>query len=105
MMSKGWFILGALVPIGNMYPKPMEEEALLTGVLYPTNEPYAVSKITRLTMCESYNRQHVTRYHTVITTNINLIHNNLHPGNSCVIPGKMCRIHEAKVNDLPEVFV
>ena len=91
------------------YPKnalqPMKEEYLLTGHLEPTNEPNAVSKIVGLKMCESYNRQYGTSYHTIMPTNLYGIHDNSHPGNSHVIPGMMRRIHEAKEESLPEVLI
>ena len=91
-----------LVYLGSIcaYPKnalqPMKEDYLLTGHLEPTNEPYAISKIPGLKMCESYNRQYGTSYHTIMPTNLYGIHDNSHPGNSHVIPGMMRRIHEAK---------
>ena len=91
------------------YPKnalqPMKEVSLLTGPLEPTNEPYAVSKIAGLKMCESYNRQYGKFYRTVMPTNLYGIHDNFHPENSHVIPGMMRRIHEAKMADLPEVEI
>ena len=85
--------------------QPMKEEYLLTGHLEPTNEPYAVSKIAGLKMCESYNRQYGTSYRTVMPANLYGIHDNFHPENSHVIPGMMRHIHEAKMADLPEVEI
>jgi GDP-L-fucose synthase len=92
-----------------IYPKavaqPMREDALLTDVLEPTNEPYAVAKIAGIKLCESYNRQYGTDFRSVMPTNLYGINDNFHPENSHVIPALMGRIHQAKVDDLPEVTV
>ena len=92
-----------------IYPKgveqPMREDALLTGVLEPTNEPYALAKIAGIKLCESYNRQHGTDFRSVMPTNLYGINDNFHPENSHVIPGLMRRFHEAKVNNDAEVMV
>lgn len=85
-----------------IYPKyanqPMKESELLTGVLEPTNEPYALAKIVGIKLCESYNRQYGTEYRSVMPTNLYGPNDNFHPENSHVIPALMRRIHEAKVN-------
>ena len=82
-----------------IYPKhaeqPMRENALLTGVLEPTNEPYAVAKIAGIKLCESYNRQHGRDYRSVMPTNLYGPHDNYHPENSHVIPALLRRFHEA----------
>lgn len=82
-----------------IYPKhaeqPMRENALLTGVLEPTNEPYAVAKIAGIKLCESYNRQHGRDYRCVMPTNLYGPHDNYHPENSHVIPALLRRFHEA----------
>jgi GDP-L-fucose synthase len=92
-----------------IYPKaveqPMREDALLTGVLEPTNEPYALAKIAGIKLCESYNRQHGTDFRSVMPTNLYGINDNFHPENSHVIPALMRRFHEAKVNNDAEVVV
>ena len=92
-----------------IYPKavtqPMREDALLTGVLEPTNEPYALAKIAGIKLCESYNRQYGTDFRSVMPTNLYGINDNFHPENSHVIPALMRRFHEAKVNNSPEVVV
>ncbi|MBL1262371.1 GDP-L-fucose synthase [Methylomicrobium sp. RS1] len=92
-----------------IYPKfaeqPMREEALLTGVLEATNEPYAVAKIAGIKLCESYNRQYGVDYRSVMPTNLYGPHDNFHPENSHVIPAMMRRFHEAKLNNAPEVVV
>jgi GDP-L-fucose synthase len=92
-----------------IYPKaveqPMREDALLTNVLEPTNEPYALAKIAGIKLCESYNRQHSTDFRSVMPTNLYGINDNFHPENSHVIPALMRRFHEAKINNDPEVVV
>ena len=92
-----------------IYPKaveqPMREDALLTDVLEPTNEPYALAKIAGIKLCESYNRQHDTDFRSVMPTNLYGINDNFHPENSHVIPALMRRFHEAKVNGDAEVLV
>jgi len=92
-----------------IYPKavdqPMREEAILTDVLEPTNEPYALAKIAGIKLCESYNRQYGTDFRSVMPTNLYGINDNFHPENSHVIPALMQRFHEAKVNNDAEVIV
>ena len=92
-----------------IYPKavtqPMREDSLLTDVLEPTNEPYAVAKIAGIKLCESYNRQYGTDFRSVMPTNLYGINDNFHPENSHVIPALMRRFHEAKVNNDKEVVV
>lgn len=83
-----------------IYPKlaaqPMAEDALLTGMLEPTNEPYAIAKIAGIKLCESYNRQYGTDYRSVMPTNLYGQNDNFHPENSHVIPAILRRFHEAK---------
>jgi len=92
-----------------IYPKaveqPMREEAILTGVLESTNEPYALAKIAGIKLCESYNRQHDTDFRSVMPTNLYGVNDNFHPENSHVIPALMRRFHEAKINNDTEVVV
>jgi len=76
-------------------PQPMREEALLTGTLEPTNEPYAIAKIAGIKLCESYNRQYGRDYRSVMPTNLYGPNDNFHPENSHVIPALMRRFHEA----------
>ncbi|MBQ2261097.1 MAG: NAD-dependent epimerase/dehydratase family protein, partial [Loktanella sp.] len=73
----------------------MREDALLTGVLEPTNEPYAIAKIAGIKLCESYNRQHGTDYRSVMPTNLYGPGDNFHPENSHVLPALIRRFHEA----------
>lgn len=92
-----------------IYPRavaqPMREEALLTGVLEPTNEPYAVAKIAGIKLCESYNRQYGTDYRSVMPTNLYGPGDNFHPENSHVMPALIRRFHEAVENNSDEVVI
>jgi len=92
-----------------IYPKqvsqPMKEDALLTGVLEATNEPYAIAKIAGIKLCESYNRQYGVDYRSVMPTNLYGVGDNYHPENSHVIPALIRRFHEAKVGRLPQVLI
>ena len=96
-----------------IYPKmalqPISEDALLTGKLEATNEPYAVAKIAGIKMCESYNRQygisHGIDYRSVMPTNLYGPGDNYHPENSHVIPALIRRFHEAKESGAPEVVI
>lgn len=92
-----------------IYPKhtaqPMLEEALLTGVLEATNEPYAIAKIAGIKLCESYNRQYGRDYRSVMPTNLYGINDNFHSENSHVIPALIRRFHEAKIAAAPSVVV
>ncbi len=92
-----------------IYPKmagqPMREDALLTGVLEATNEPYALAKIAGIKLCESYNRQYGVDYRSVMPTNLYGKNDNFHPENSHVIPAMMRRFHEAVEGGDSEVVV
>ncbi len=92
-----------------IYPRaveqPMREDALLTGVLEPTNEPYAVAKIAGIKLCESYNRQYGTDYRSVMPTNLYGPGDNFHPENSHVMPALIRRFHEATVSGAKEVVI
>jgi len=90
-----------------IYPRlaeqPMAESALLTGLLEPTNEAYAIAKIAGIKLCESYNRQYNRNYRSVMPTNLYGPHDNFHPENSHVIPALLRRFHEATLNGDKEV--
>lgn len=86
-------------------PQPITEDALLTGPLEPTNEPYAVAKIAGIKLCESFNRQHGTDFRSVMPTNLYGPGDNYHPENSHVIPGLIRRFHEASAARLDYVDV
>lgn len=92
-----------------IYPKyaeqPMKEEALLTGVLEPTNEPYAIAKIAGIKLCESYNRQYNRDYRSAMPTNLYGPNDNFNLENSHVLPGLLRRFHEADQNKEAEVVV
>jgi len=92
-----------------IYPRavtqPMREDALLTGVLEPTNEPYAIAKIAGIKLCESYNRQYGTDYRSVMPTNLYGPGDNFHPENSHVLPALMRRFHEAVRDGAREVII
>ena len=92
-----------------IYPKavrqPMREDALLTGTLEPTNEPYAVAKIAGIKLCESYNRQHGVDYRSVMPSNLYGPGDNFHPDNSHVMPALIRRFHEAARDGLAEVVI
>ena len=83
----------------------MREDALLTGVLEPTNEPYAIAKIAGIKLCQSYNRQHGRDYRSVMPTNLYGPHDNFHPENSHVIPALLRRFHEAVQRGDDEVVI
>jgi GDP-L-fucose synthase len=97
--------LGSSCIYPKLAPQPMAEEALLTGPLEPTNEPYAIAKIAGIKLCESYNRQYGRDYRSVMPTNLYGPGDNYHPENSHVIPALLRRFHEAKVNGAPEVVI
>jgi GDP-L-fucose synthase len=86
-------------------PQPMQESALLTGKLEPTNEPYAVAKIAGIKLCESYNRQYGVDYRAVMPTNLYGIGDSYHPKDSHVIPALIQRIHQAKSTNSPSVEI
>ena len=90
-----------------IYPKlaaqPMQENALLTGVLEATNEPYAIAKIAGIKLCESYNRQYGTDYRSVMPTNLYGQNDNFHLENSHVIPAMIRKFHDAKTSLSPTV--
>jgi GDP-L-fucose synthase len=92
-----------------IYPKlaaqPIAEASLLTGLLEPTNEPYAIAKIAGIKLCESYNRQYGRDYRSIMPTNLYGTYDNFHPENSHVIPALIRRFHEAATNNAGEVVV
>jgi GDP-L-fucose synthase len=98
-------LLGSSCIYPRMAPQPMREDALLTGTLESTNEPYAIAKIAGIKLCESYNRQYGTDYRSVMPTNLYGPGDNYHPENSHVIPALLRRFHEAKMAKAPEVVI
>lgn len=101
--------LGSSCIYPKLAPQPMREDALLTGTLEPTNEPYAIAKIAGIKLCESYNRQygasHGVDYRSVMPTNLYGPGDNYHPENSHVIPALIRRFLEAKVSHAPTVTI
>jgi GDP-L-fucose synthase len=95
--------LGSSCIYPKLAPQPMREDALLTGLLECTNEPYAIAKIAGIKLCESYNRQYGRDYRSVMPTNLYGENDNFHPENSHVIPALLRRFHEAKLANAPVV--
>lgn len=106
---KKLLFLGSSCIYPKLAPQPMSENALLTGKLESTNEPYAIAKIAGIKLCESYNRQygdsHGIDYRSVMPTNLYGPGDNYHPENSHVIPALIRRFHEAKISNAPEVII
>ncbi len=86
-------------------PQPMREDALMTGVLESTNEPYAIAKIAGIKLCESYNRQYGRDYRSVMPTNLYGTNDNFHPDNSHVIPALVRRFHDAVKSGAEKVVI
>ena len=106
---KRLLFLGSSCIYPRMAQQPMREDALLTGTLEPTNEPYAIAKIAGIKLCESYNRQygvsHGVDYRSVMPTNLYGPGDNYHPENSHVLPALIRRFHEAAQNGASEVVI
>ena len=106
---KKLLFLGSSCIYPRLAEQPMREDALLTGLLEPTNEPYAIAKIAGIKLCESYNRQygasHGVDYRSVMPTNLYGPGDNYHPENSHVIPALIRRFHEAKVSGAQSVSI
>jgi len=102
---KRLLFLGSSCIYPKLAPQPMKEEHLLTGLLEPTNEPYAIAKIAGIKMCESYNRQYGARFVAVMPTNLYGPGDNFHPQDSHVMPALIRRFHEAKLVGTEEVVV
>ena len=97
--------LGSSCIYPSAVPQPMREDALLTGTLEPTNEPYAIAKIAGIKLCESYNRQHGVDYRSVMPTNLYGPGDNFHLENSHVLPALIRRFHEATEQNQAEVVI
>jgi GDP-L-fucose synthase len=97
--------LGSSCIYPRLAPQPIKESALLTGLLEPTNEPYAIAKIAGIKLCESYNRQYGTDFRSVMPTNLYGPGDNYHPTNSHVVPALIRRFHEAKLAGAPKVAI
>lgn len=102
---KKLMFLGSSCIYPRMAPQPMPESCLLTSALEPTNEAYALAKISGLKYCEYLNKQYGTDYISVMPTNLYGPNDNYHPEHSHVLPAMIRRFHEAKVNNIPEVRI
>lgn len=97
--------LGSSCIYPKMAPQPMREDALLTGELEPTNEPYAIAKIAGIKMCDAYRQQYGCNFISVMPTNLYGPNDNYHPENSHVLPALIRRFHEARRDGLGEVTI
>ena len=103
--AKKLLFLGSSCIYPKYSPQPMREDALLSGKLEPTNEPYAIAKIAGIIMCQSYNRQYGTDFISVMPTNLYGPNDNYHPMNSHVLPALIRRFHEAKIHGDSKVVI
>ncbi|MCR4332315.1 MAG: GDP-L-fucose synthase [Sulfuricaulis sp.] len=102
---KKLLFLGSSCIYPKLAPQPMKEEHLLTGLLEPTNEPYAIAKIAGIKMCDAFNRQYGTNFMSAMPTNLYGPGDNYDLKNSHVLPALIRRMHEAKVQGAKEVVV
>jgi len=102
---KKLLLLGSSCIYPKMAPQPLKEDYLLTGVLEPTNEPYAIAKIAGIKMCDAYRAQYACNFISVMPTNLYGYNDNYHPENSHVLPALIRRFHEAKEKQLPAVTI
>jgi GDP-L-fucose synthase len=97
--------LGSSCIYPKLAPQPLKEDYLLTGLLEPSNEPYAIAKIAGIKMCEAYRDQYGCNFISVMPTNLYGYYDNYHSENSHVLPALIKRMHEAKINDATEVSI
>ena len=102
---KKLLFLGSSCIYPKMAAQPLREDALLTGELEPTNEPYAIAKIAGIKMCDAYRHQYGCNFISVMPTNLYGPNDNYHPENSHVLPALIRRFHEAKRDGLGEVTI
>jgi GDP-L-fucose synthase len=102
---KKLMFLGSSCIYPKLAPQPLKEEYLLTGLLEPTNEPYAIAKIAGIKMCEAYRDQYGCNFISVMPTNLYGYNDNYHPENSHVLPALIRRLHEAKINGAEQVSI
>ncbi|MEO0896898.1 MAG: GDP-L-fucose synthase [Bacteroidota bacterium] len=100
---KKLLFLGSSCIYPKMAPQPLNENALLTGLLEPTNEPYAIAKIAGIKLCENYRRQYGSDFISAMPTNLYGPNDNYDLQNSHVLPALIRKFHDAKVNNLPSV--
>jgi GDP-L-fucose synthase len=103
--TKKLLFLGSSCIYPKLAPQPMKEEMLLTGLLEPTNEPYAVAKIAGIKLCEAYRDQYGCNFISAMPTNLYGQGDNYHPKNSHVVPALIRKFHEAKMNKSDEVEI
>lgn len=102
---KKLLFLGSSCIYPKMAPQPLKEEYLLTGLLEPTNEPYAIAKIAGIKLCDAYRAQYGCNYISVMPTNLYGYNDNYHPENSHVLPALIRRFHEAKERGIAAVTI
>ena len=102
---KKLLFLGSSCIYPKLAPQPLKEEYLLTGTLEPTNEPYAIAKIAGIKMCEAYRSQYGCNFISVMPTNLYGYNDNYHPDHSHVLPALIRRVHEANINNIPQVTI
>jgi len=102
---KKLLFLGSSCIYPKLAPQPLKEEYLLTGLLEPTNEPYAIAKIAGIKLCDAYRDQYNCDFISVMPTNLYGYNDNYHPENSHVLPALIRKFHEAKINGVKEVVV
>ncbi|MFM7167375.1 MAG: GDP-L-fucose synthase family protein [Planctomycetaceae bacterium] len=103
--TQRFLFLGSTCIYPRMAPQPIAEDSLLTSLLEPTNEAYAIAKIAGLKLCQFYRRQYGVLFHSAMPTNLYGPGDNYHPSNSHVLPGLLLRFHEARQKGLPEVQI
>src|SRR6201996_7341331 len=102
---KRLLFLGSSCIYPKLAPQPLKEEYLLTGLLEPTNEAYAIAKIAGIEMCDAYRDQYGCNYISVMPTNLYGYNDNYHSQNSHVLPALIRRFHEAKEQNIPVVTI
>jgi GDP-L-fucose synthase len=102
---KKLLFLGSSCIYPKLAPQPLKEEYLLTGLLEPTNEPYAIAKIAGIKMCEAYRDQYGCNFISAMPTNLYGPNDNYHPENSHVLPAMIRKFHEAKMEGKSEVII
>ncbi|WP_423146550.1 GDP-L-fucose synthase family protein [Rubrolithibacter danxiaensis] len=102
---KKLLFLGSSCIYPKLAPQPLKEEYLLTGLLEPTNEPYAIAKIAGIKLCDAYRDQYGCNFISVMPTNLYGYNDNYHPENSHVLPALIRKFHEAKENGEEKVTV
>ncbi|SKD07884.1 GDP-L-fucose synthase [Chitinophaga ginsengisegetis] len=103
--TKKLMFLGSSCIYPKLAPQPLKEEYLLTGPLEPTNEPYAIAKIAGIEMCDAYRAQYGSNFISVMPTNLYGPNDNYDLNTSHVLPAMLRKMHEAKINNHPEVTV